>query len=172
MRELYGASDASTRGRRGVRVVQVGDEREGQSEDEEREAGYENGVRERSRDPESGESARSRGSQWQPVRELFAKAERARARHRQRQPIEFLPNDAEDREVSARDRLDRSEGLQQDRRQYVSESDGDSHRSDAAAGVLAVQADGGLQARQLSLPLVQLPQRRLRHGLRRRRDHT
>lgn len=164
MRELHGTSGTSARSGSGARILQGKDQVETQGEDE---VVDEDGVRERSRDLESGEGARP---QRQPVRELVEEAERARPRHRQRQPTEFLSRYAEDREASARGRLDRSEGLQQDRRQHVSEPDGDSHRSDAATGVLAMQTDGGLQARQLPFPLAQFPQRRLRHGLRRGRD--
>lgn len=164
MREFHGTRGTPPRSGSGVRIVQGEDQVETQGEDE---IVDEDGVRECSRDFESGEGARS---QRQPVRELDEEAKRARPRHRQCQPIEFLSRYAEDREVSTRGRLDRFEGLQQDRRQHVSESDGDSDRSDAATGVLAMQTDGGLQARQLSFRLAQFPQRRLRHGLRRGRD--
>lgn len=167
MRELHGTSDASARSGSSVRVMQGEDEVEDiQNEDEEHEVDDKYGVRERSRDPKSREGTRTHRSQRQPIRKLFEEVKRARPRYRQRQPAEFLSDHAKNREIPARDWLDRAEGLQQDRRQHVSKSDGDFDWTDATTSILAMQADSGLQARQLPLSLAQLPQRRLCHGLR------
>lgn len=110
MRELHGTSGTPARSGSGARVVQGDDQIETQDEDE---VIDEDGVRECSRDIESGKGARS---QRQPIRELLEEAERAYPRHRQCQPTEFLSRYAQDRKVSERVRLDRFEGLQQNRR--------------------------------------------------------
>lgn len=76
MREFYGTRGTPPRSGSGVRIVQGEDQVETQGEDE---IVDEDGVRECSRNFESGESARS---QRQSVRELDEEAKRARPRHR------------------------------------------------------------------------------------------
>lgn len=64
MRKLHGTSDTTTaRSGGGVRVMQDENEVKAQGEDEECKAVDEYGVRERPRDPEPGEGARTHRSQ-------------------------------------------------------------------------------------------------------------